>query len=156
MIAEFLDGLPLIRTLRRENGAARFARLTGTLLEGGAPLLAALHDATVSLDDALALAAAERVSIAVRDGASLSSAIAAEPVMPPVLAQLVAVGEESGQLGNCLLKAAQLFEDRTERSLQRLVALAEPAMIVLFGVIVGVIALSLLQAIYGVNAGSFR
>ena len=156
MIAEFLDGLPLIRTLRRESGAARFARLTGTLLEGGAPLLAALHDATVSLDDALARAAAERVSIAVRDGASLSSAIAAEPVMPAVLAQLVAVGEESGQLGNFLLKAAQLFEDRTERSLQRLVALAEPAMIVLFGVIVGVIALSLLQAIYGVNAGSFR
>ena len=156
MIAEFLDGLPLIRTLRRENGAARFARLTGTLLDGGAPLLAALHDATVSLDDALARAAAERVSIAVRDGASLSSAIAAEPVMPPVLAQLVAVGEESGQLGNFLLKAAQLFEDRTERSLQRIVALAEPAMIVLFGVIVGVIALSLLQAIYGVNAGSFR
>ena len=156
MIAEFLDGLPLIRTLHRESGAARFARLTGTLLEGGAPLLAALHDATVSLDDALARAAAERVSIAVRDGASLSSAIAAEPVMPAVLAQLVAVGEESGQLGNFLLKAAQLFEDRTERSLQRLVALAEPAMIVLFGVIVGVIALSLLQAIYGVNAGSFR
>lgn len=156
MIAEFLDGLPLIRTLRRESGAARFARLTGTLLEGGAPLLAALHDATVSLDDALARAAAERVSIAVRDGASLSSAIAAEPVMPAVLAQLVAVGEESGQLGNFLLKAAQLFEDRTERSLQRLVALAEPAMIVLFGLIVGVIALSLLQAIYGVNAGSFR
>jgi len=156
IIAEFLDGLPLIRTLRRESGAARFARLTGTLLDGGAPLLAALHDATVSLDDALARAAAERVSIAVRDGASLSSAIAAEPVMPPVLAQLVAVGEESGQLGNFLLKAAQLFEDRTERSLQRLVALAEPAMIVLFGVIVGVIALSLLQAIYGVNAGSFR
>ena len=156
MIAEFLDGLPLIRTLRRENSAAQFARLTGTLLEGGAPLLAALHDATVSLDDALARAAAERVSIAVRDGASLSSAIAAEPVMPAVLAQLVAVGEESGQLGNFLLKAAQLFEDRTERSLQRLVALAEPAMIVLFGLIVGIIALSLLQAIYGVNAGSFR
>ena len=156
MIAECLDGLPLIRTLRRESGAARFARLTGTLLDGGAPLLAALHDATVSLDDALARSAAERVSIAVRDGASLSSAIAAEPVMPPVLAQLVAVGEESGQLGNFLLKAAQLFEDRTERSLQRIVALAEPAMIVLFGVIVGVIALSLLQAIYGVNAGSFR
>ncbi len=156
MIAEFLDGLPLIRTLRRESGAARFARLTGTLLEGGAPLLAALHDATVSLDDALARAAAERVSIAVRDGASLSSALAAEPVMPAVLAQLVAVGEESGQLGNFLLKAAQLFEDRTERSLQRLVALAEPAMIVLFGLIVGMIALSLLQAIYGVNAGSFR
>ena len=104
----------------------------------------------------VARAAAERVSIAVRDGASLSSAIAAEPVMPAVLAQLVAVGEESGQLGNFLLKAAQLFEDRTERSLQRLVALAEPAMIVLFGLIVGVIALSLLQAIYGVNAGSFR
>jgi len=72
------------------------------------------------------------------------------------LAQLVAVGEEAGRLREFLLKAADIFEDRTERSTQRLATLAEPAMIVVFGIIVAFVALSLLQAIYGINAGSFR
>jgi general secretion pathway protein F len=73
-----------------------------------------------------------------------------------VLPQLVALGEEAGRLSDFLLKAAELQERRTERALERLVALAEPAMIVVFGGIVALVALALLQAIYGVNAGSFR
>jgi type II secretory pathway component PulF len=73
-----------------------------------------------------------------------------------LLAQLVSVGEEAGRLREFLLKAAEIFEDRTERSTQRLATLAEPAMIVIFGAIVAFVALSLLQAIYGINAGSFR
>ena len=93
---------------------------------------------------------------AVRDGASLTAAISAEPIFPPLLAQLTAVGEESSRLPEFLLKAAQLFEERSDRTTQRLVALAEPAMIVIFGVVIGFIALSVLQAIYSVNAGSFR
>ncbi|MGH7544669.1 MAG: type II secretion system F family protein, partial [Gemmatimonadota bacterium] len=77
-------------------------------------------------------------------------------LFPPLLAQLVAVGEESGRLEEFLLKAAEIFEGRTDRAIQRLVSLLEPAMIVVFGAVVALVALSLLQAIYGVNAGSFR
>jgi type II secretory pathway component PulF len=55
-----------------------------------------------------------------------------------------------------LLKAAEIFEERTERATQRLATLAEPAMIVMFGAVVATIALSLLQAIYGINATSFK
>jgi type II secretory pathway component PulF len=155
-IARLVDGMPLVRGLRRELLAARFARLTGTLLAGGAPLLSALADAAASLGDPLAAAATARIRAAVRDGESLHRALLAEPAMPPMLAQLVAVGEESARLAEFLLKAAQLFEERSERAIQRLVALAEPAMIVVFGFIVGFVALSLLQAIYSINAGSFR
>jgi type II secretory pathway component PulF len=92
----------------------------------------------------------------VREGTSLREAVAAATVFPPLLAQLVAVGEESGQLGAFLVQAAEMFEGGAERSLRRLVALAEPAMIILFGGIVGFVALALLQAIYGVNADAFR
>ena len=155
-LARLIDAIPLVRTLRRELLAARLARLTGTLLAGGAPLLSALADAAASLGDPLAEATVSRMRAAVRDGASLHHALLAEPTVPPMLAQLVAIGEESARLAEFLLKAAQLFEDRTDRTVQRLVALAEPAMIVLFGALVGFVALSLLQAIYSVNAGSFR
>lgn len=94
--------------------------------------------------------------VAVREGEPLHRAMQRERAFPPLLAQLTALGEESARLDEFLLKSAKLFEDRTERVIQRLVSLAEPAMIVVFGGVIGFVALSLLQAIYSVNAGSFR
>jgi type II secretory pathway component PulF len=54
------------------------------------------------------------------------------------------------------MKAADIFEERTDRATQRVATLLEPAMIVVFGAMVAFVALSLLQAIYGINASSFR
>ncbi|HKN67443.1 MAG TPA: type II secretion system F family protein [Gemmatimonadaceae bacterium] len=154
--SSLLLGLPLVGTLRRLALSARFARLTAVLLGGGAPLLAALDDASESVGDPLARAEVERIRARVREGAPLHRAIDEGTLWSPLLAQLVAVGEESGRLREFLSKAAEIFEQRTERATTRLVALAEPTMIVVFGALVGFVALSLLQAIYGVNASSFR
>ena len=91
-----------------------------------------------------------------REGVSLRAAVSESPVFPPLLGQLIGVGEDAGDLRTFLLKAADIFEERTERATQRLAALPEPAMIVVFGAIVAFVALSLLQAIYGINASSFK
>lgn len=147
---------PGIGALRRQVLAARFARLLSVLLAGGAPLLYALDDTIESLDDPLARETAGRVRSRVREGTPLHAAVAAEPLYPPVLGQLVAVGEESGRLGDFLARAAEMFDTGAERALRRLVTLAEPAMIVVFGGIVAFVALSLLQAIYGLNADALR
>jgi len=154
--SRFLLSAPLISTFRRNALGARFARLLGTLLGGGAPLLSALDDTVECVGDPLAREEALRVRSRIREGVALHRALGETAFFPPLLAQLVTVGEESGQLQTFLQKAAEILEERTERSLQRLVALIEPAMIILFGGIVGFVALSLLQAIYSVNAGSFR
>ena len=151
-----LLAFPGIRGLRRAVLAARFARLTGVLLGGGAPLLSALDDALESLGDPLARDEVARIRSRVREGSSLHGAIVEGGLFPPLLARLVAVGEGSGRLREFLLKAAEMFDARSQRTVQRLVALAEPAMIVFFGAIVAFVALSLLQAIYGVNADAFR
>jgi type II secretory pathway component PulF len=155
-LASTLLTLPFIGRMRRELLAARFARLTSVLLAGGAPLLGALDDVTDSLADAAARAAVARIRTRVREGVALNRAIAEGTLFPPLLAELVSVGEQSGRLHDFLTKAADVFERRTERATARLVAMAEPAMIVVFGGVVGFVALALLQAIYGVNAGSFR
>jgi general secretion pathway protein F len=107
------------------------------------------------MSDPVAHAETERIRTRVREGVSLHGAIA-EGTLPEVLAQLVALGEEAGKLSDFLLKAADLLERRTEQAVERMVAMAEPIMIVSFGGLVAVVALGLLQAIYGVNAGSFR
>ena len=147
--------LPLVGSWRRQHLGAGFARMVGELLAGGAPLILALQDARDCMTDMVAQAETERIRIQVREGSSLHAAIAQGGLFPPVLAQLVALGEDSGRLSDFLLKSAELLERKTERTLERLVALVEPAMIVGFGGIVAVVALALLQAIYGVNAGSF-
>jgi len=148
--------IPGVSTLRRYALAGRFARLTGVLLGGGAPLLTALDDTIDSIGDPLAHDDAVRIRTRVREGSSLRAAVADSKLFPPMLAQLIGVGEDAGQLRIFLMKAADIFEERTERATQRLATFAEPAMIVIFGVIVAFVALSLLQAIYGINANSFK
>ena len=154
--SQLLFGMPGISHVRRELLAARFARLLAVLTGGGAPLLGALEGTAESLGDPVAREEADRVRARVREGAALHRALAESTLFPPMLAQLVALGEETSRLPEFLGKAADLLEERTERLLQRLVSLAEPAMIVVFGGIVGFIALSLLQAVYSINVGSFR
>jgi len=154
--ARLLLELPVIKDLRRQSLGARVARLVGVLLSGGAPLVSALEEATDCLPDPLARDEVARIRTRVREGVSLRGAVAESGFFHPLLAQLVAVGEESGRLQEFLLKAAEIFEERTERGAQRLVTLIEPAMIVTFGLLVAFVALSVLQAIYGVNAGVYR
>jgi type IV pilus assembly protein PilC len=151
-----LLSIPAVNTLREYALAARFSRLLSVLLGGGAPLLAAIDDTIESLGDPVAQDDVSRIRTRVREGSSLRAAVGDSEIFPPLLAQLIGVGEEAGQLKEFLGKSAEIFEERTERATQRLAALAEPAMIVVFGAIVAFVALSLLQAIYGINASSFK
>jgi type II secretory pathway component PulF len=154
-IARLALGLPIVGKIRRGLLAARFSRLLGVLLEGGAPVVTALSDSEASLADPVAEGEVRRIREEVRVGTSLHRSVAAGRVFPPELARLVAVGEESGRLAEFLGRAADLFERRSVRAVERAVTLMEPVVIVVFGGLVAVVALALLQAIYGVNAGAF-
>src|SRR3569833_146869 len=154
--ARVLLTLPGVATLRRYALAGRFARLVGVLLGGGAPLLTALDDTIESIGAPVARDDVVRIRTRVREGSSLRGAIVDSSIFPAMLAQLVGVGEDAGQLQTFLMKAADIFEERTERAPQRLATLAAPAMIVVFGAFVAFVALLLLQAIYGINANSFK
>ena len=155
-VASVLLTLPVIGEFRRDLLAARFGQLMHVLLGGGAPVLTALEDTAESLSDPVARSETLRIREEVRQGTSISRALQSSRLYPPAFAELIALGEQAGRLKEFFGKAADVFEKRTERAASRLMALAEPAMIIVFGFIVGAVALSLLQAIYGVNAASFR
>ena len=154
--AKFLVHMPVVGNLRRYALGAHFARLTSVLLVGGAPLLLALDDVLDSIADPVARDEVERIRAGVHDGLALHRAIAQGFLFPPMLARLIAIGEESGRLAEFLRHAADICEERAERVLQRLVALIEPAMILAFGILIAFVALSLLQALYGIDAGNVR
>ena len=140
----------------RELLAARAARLLALLLAGGAPLVSALDDAARSMDTPQVREELLRIRARVREGARVSDAVIDGTLFPDMLGRLVAVGEESSQLAMFFERAAELFEDRTRRTAARFMAFAEPALIVLFGLVVGMIALALVQAIYGINVTPMR
>jgi type II secretory pathway component PulF len=101
------------------------------------------------------LAYGKRIEHAIEDvhrGRSISVAMAG--VLPPLALELVAAGEESGALAELAMQAATRAEDDAQRTLRRLVSFVEPALILVFGLLVGFVALAMLQAIYSVNAAT--
>ena len=148
--------LPLASSFYREVLAARAARVISVLLAGGAPLVVALEDGARSLDDPSARDEVLRIRGRVREGMGAAAAVGEGALFPEVFTRLVAAGEESGRLETFFGKAADLFEERAKRSAARFVALAEPALIIAFGIVVGLIALALVQAIYGINLTPMR
>lgn len=156
LAAKLMLRVPLVGRWRRMALAANFARMLGELLSGGSPVLAAISDARDCTADSVARDEMDRIRAQVREGRPLHEAISESLIFPPVLAQLVALGEESGRLADFLVKAAELLERQTSRAMERLVALAQPAVIVFFGGIVFFVALALLQALYGTDLGGGR
>ncbi|MCC6316764.1 MAG: type II secretion system F family protein [Gemmatimonadaceae bacterium] len=141
---------PVVGALEWTAATARFARTLAALLAGGTPVLTALRIARESVDNLYMGRQLDAAIARVERGDRLATAL--DGVLPPLPRQLLAVGEESGTLGAMAERAADGCDAEVQRGLRRLVGLVEPVLIVLFGGLVGFIALAMLQAIYSINA----
>jgi type II secretory pathway component PulF len=154
-VSHLLLRMPVVGPLRRRSAASRFGRSLAELLQSGLPIVAALDAASASLADPAAAAEVASARRDVRTGRSLADALGDGRAFPPLFLRMTSLGEESGRLPEMLHRAASVAEDELERRLERMVRLVEPTLVVVFGVVVGFVALSLLQAIYGVRLQSF-
>jgi general secretion pathway protein F len=146
-----LLAVPIVGGLRRRAAASRLARTLSALLESGLPILGALEVAAASQSDGAVAGEVLRAREDVRAGDRLAAALRRSGAFPFLFVQMVEVGEEGGRLPEMLERAAASMEGELERGLDRLLRLVEPVMIVFFGLLVGAVALSLLQAIYGIQ-----
>lgn len=131
--------------------SARFASTLAILLDAGVPLLRALEAARQTLGNALLARCAHDVSVRVREGAALGSALKVQKVYPPILVHLVASGEKTGSLAPLLDRAAQTISREIERRAMALTALLEPTMILVMGGVVLTIVLAVLMPIMEMN-----
>jgi general secretion pathway protein F len=143
--------LPIFGSLQRELIAARLTRALGTLLVNGVPLIPALGIARDALGNRVAMAALDRAGQSARGGGSLAQPLADAAVFPIRTIHLLRLGEENAQLGTMALHAAEIHEERSRVSVQRLVALMVPAITILMGVTVAGIVASLLSAMLSLN-----
>lgn len=145
--------LPWIGDLERKYATSRFARTLGLVLRSGIPVLPALKIARASAGNMVVRDGVDRAAAAVAEGSALAPALAG--TLPPLAVQMIAVGEESGHLEELCFRVADSYDGEVKRALRTAVALIEPAMILLFGSLVGFVALAMLQAIYGINLNAF-
>jgi general secretion pathway protein F len=145
--------LPWIGDLERKYMTAQFARTLGLVLRSGLPVLPALGIARTSAGNVVIREGLDRASMSVAEGSALAPALAG--TLPPLALQMIAVGEESGHLEDLCLRVADTYDGEVRRALRTTVALIEPAMILIFGALVGFVALAMLQAIYGINLNAF-
>jgi type II secretory pathway component PulF len=86
----------------------------------------------------------ERASKEIIEGQTFSSSLARSSLIPPLFSRMISIGEETGRLGSILSKVAQLYEDDSDRLLERAVSLLQPLLLVTMGVIIGATLLAIL------------
>ena len=126
----------------------RFARTLGFLLGGGLPMLKSLELSAKSTGNIVIEERIRQAAKGVAEGARLSTSLEG---FPPVLLQLIATGEKSGSLVEVLDKTADSYEEDFERRVQKALALLEPSMILLMGLVVGFIVLAVLLPMFQLN-----
>jgi general secretion pathway protein F len=143
--------LPIAGSLSREILAARFARTLGTLLQNGVPLVAALGIVADVIGNAAAVGAIRAATESAKGGAGLSRPMQQSGIFPIRTIYLLRLGEETAQLGNMSLRAAEIHEEQSRIRIERMTALLVPVLILTMGVAVAGIVSSLLLAMLSLN-----
>jgi general secretion pathway protein F len=143
--------LPVIGAMKAQYDTSQFARTLGAMLKAGVPLLQGLESAVQSVGNHFLREQLGSVVDSVRNGGSLSRGLAEIKHLPTVVPQLVAVGEEAGQLAPMLLRVASSFERATERSIERAMSLLTPLLTIMIAGLVGALVLTVMNAVLGIN-----
>jgi|EP01012_Entosiphon_sulcatum_P004243 type IV pilus assembly protein PilC len=140
--------IPVFGLLNRKVAISRFCRTLGTLLSSGVPIMQALEIVGRASGNEIIAMTVTKVRESIREGESIASPLGASGMFPPMVTQMVAVGEETGNLDAMLSKIADFYDTEVEYMLASLTSMLEPIMIVGMGGIVGFIVISVFLPLY--------
>ncbi len=142
-----LDGIvlkmPVIGLIMRKIAVARFCRTLGTLVASGVPILDGLEITAKTAGNRVVSDAIMETRKSIEAGKTIAKPLEATSVFPPMVTQMISVGEETGALDTMLSKIADFYEDEVDTAVDNLMALLEPVMIVFLGVVIGGIVISM-------------
>ena len=147
---------PVIGGLIRNREAAGFARALGTLLVARVPLMSAMQTARALVTNRHLNALYEGAIKRVPEGTPLHRAFEGDGLLPPASLRLVAVGEESGQLGPMLIQVASVIEADLQRRIERMVGLLTPALTLVIGGSIGGLIMHVMSAVLSINNLAFQ
>ncbi len=127
---------------------ARFSRTLATLVAAGVDIIKALEISGQTAGNWVVESALADVRAKVHQGVPIAQPLIEDPVFPPLVAQMVRVGEETGELEKMLDKIADFYEDEVDASIQALTSIVEPLMMIGVGVVVGIIIISMYMPMF--------
>lgn len=134
---------PVFGKLNHKVALARFARTLATLLSSGVAILQAMETVAGTVSNDIISDALMEARARIREGDRIAEPLGKSKLFPPMVVQMISIGEESGSLDPMLSKVADFYEDEVEAALASLTSAIEPVLIVVLGVIVGFIVISL-------------
>ena len=140
--------LPIFGTLIRKVAVARFTRTLGTLVQSGVPILDGLRITARTAGNKVVEKAVLQCRAAVTEGKTLAEPLRVSGVFPPMVTQMISVGEQTGALDAMLSKIADFYDDEVDTAVSTLTSLLEPIMIVFLGVVVGGLVVAMYLPIF--------
>ena len=146
----FKISVPVFGPLFHKVAIARFSTTLALLLRAGVPILTSFDVVQDTVNNAVIARAIARVKQSVREGESVARPLSREEVFPPMLVQMMGVGEESGSVDQMMSKVAKFYSDEVTASVDALTSLIEPVLVVVIGVIVGGAVVSLYLPMFNI------
>lgn len=153
-VANVLDPLklkmPVFGPLMQKIALSRFTRNFGTMLHAGVPILQSLDIVADTSGNVVVARAVRDVQESVRNGESLSAPLTQHAIFPPMVVQMMSVGEDTGQLDEMLHKISEFYDQEVEATTEALTSLIEPLMIAFLGGIIGAMIIAMYMPIFKV------
>jgi len=151
IIDNFKMKVPIFGNLIKKTEIARFGRTLATLLDNGVPILESLDVVSNTVNNTVIKCDIKKAAIHVKEGAGLAYGLSKSAVIPPLVVNMIAVGEESGLVEKSLFKVAESYERESNAAIKVMMSLLEPILILVLGLIVGFIVIAMLLPIFEIN-----
>lgn len=135
--------LPAFGPMLCKVAVARFTRTLGTLVASGVPILQALEVTADTAGNVIISDAIHRTRVSIREGESIATPLKQSGVFPPMVVQMIAVGEETGELDSMLIKIADFYDSEVDTAVKGLTSIIEPVVIVFMGIVIGGIVMAI-------------
>ena len=148
MLDTVLIKAPVFGDLIKKVSVAKFSRTLATMLQAGVPIISSLDIVASTSGNKVVEDAIIESRIAIAEGRSLTDPLLESGVFPPMVTQMIAVGEEAGALDSMLLKVADFYDDEVDAAVDTMTSLIEPMLIVFLGVTVGTVVIAMYMPIF--------
>jgi type IV pilus assembly protein PilC len=140
--------LPVFGNLFLKTSINRFTRTLGTLIRSGVPIIQSLKVSAESIGNDILAEAVSNAADRIREGQSISAPLEESGVFPPMVTQMIMVGEESGELETMLLNVSSFYDQEVERAVEQLTSVIEPLMMAVVALVVGVMVIAMYLPIF--------
>ena len=151
-IDQFMLKTPVFGILIRKVAVAKFSRTLGTLITSGVPLLDALDITSKTAGNKVVETALVTTKACITEGKTMAEPLTQTKVFPPMVVQMITVGETTGALDNMLTKIADFYDDEVDVAVEALTSMLEPMLMVFLGVVVGFIVVAMYLPIFKLAA----